>query len=109
MPTMDAERIAENTRGVPEVRITVANSRLWPRLDEVWRFRDLLYLLAWRDIRLRYKQTAIGVAGGFRWALLGTERPLGGLLALSTLTVLGGLAVATAFFVRTERTMADEI
>lgn len=33
---------------------------------DIWRYRELLYFLAWRDIVVRYKQTAIGVA----WALL---------------------------------------
>ena len=33
---------------------------------DVWRYRELLYFLTWRDIAVRYKQTAIGVA----WALL---------------------------------------
>lgn len=33
---------------------------------DLWRFRELMYFLAWRDITVRYKQTAIGVA----WALL---------------------------------------
>lgn len=37
--------------------------------QDVWRFRELLSFLAWRDILVRYKQTAIGVA----WALI---RPL---------------------------------
>ncbi len=32
---------------------------------EIWRFRELLYFFAWRDLKVRYKQTAIGVA----WAL----------------------------------------
>jgi len=36
------------------------------RLQEVWEFRDLLLILVRRDIQLRYKQTALGVA----WALL---------------------------------------
>lgn len=35
-------------------------------LREIWRFRELLYFLAWRDIKVRYKQTAIGVI----WAVL---------------------------------------
>jgi len=35
-------------------------------LDELWEYRELLYFLAWRDIRVRYKQTALGVA----WAVL---------------------------------------
>jgi lipopolysaccharide transport system permease protein len=35
----------------------------WRFLDtvEIWRYRELLYFLAWRDIQVRYKQTAIGV------------------------------------------------
>jgi len=33
---------------------------------DLWRYRELFYILAWRDISVRYKQTAIGVL----WALL---------------------------------------
>ncbi|HJU42574.1 MAG TPA: ABC transporter permease [Vicinamibacterales bacterium] len=33
---------------------------------DLWQYRELLYFLAWRDIAVRYKQTAIGVA----WALI---------------------------------------
>jgi lipopolysaccharide transport system permease protein len=33
---------------------------------DLWRYRELLYFLAWRDILLRYKQTVVGVV----WALL---------------------------------------
>lgn len=35
-------------------------------LREVWNYRDLIYLLAWRDIKVRYKQTVIGSS----WAIL---------------------------------------
>lgn len=34
--------------------------------QDLWRYRELLYFLAWRDLIVRYKQTAIGVA----WALI---------------------------------------
>ncbi|MFZ4677791.1 MAG: ABC transporter permease [Nodosilinea sp.] len=34
--------------------------------QDIWRYRELFYFLAWRDILVRYKQTAIGVA----WALI---------------------------------------
>jgi lipopolysaccharide transport system permease protein len=34
--------------------------------QDLWRFRELFYFLAWRDILVRYKQTVLGVA----WALL---------------------------------------
>src|SRR5579863_8178042 len=33
---------------------------------DLWRYRELFYFLAWRDILVRYKQTAIGVA----WAVV---------------------------------------
>ena len=33
---------------------------------DIWRYRELFYFLAWRDILVRYKQTFIGVA----WALV---------------------------------------
>jgi len=33
---------------------------------ELWAYRELLYFLVWRDIKVRYKQTAVGVA----WAVL---------------------------------------
>jgi len=33
---------------------------------DLWRYRELLYFLAWRDLAVRYKQTAIGVA----WVLI---------------------------------------
>jgi lipopolysaccharide transport system permease protein len=36
------------------------------RLGELWHYRELLYFLIWRDIKIRYKQTALGVA----WAVL---------------------------------------
>lgn len=35
-------------------------------LRELWEYRELLYFLTWRDIKVRYKQTALGVA----WAVL---------------------------------------
>ena len=40
----------------------------WPRLDlrELWHFRELLATFVWRDLKVRYKQTFIGVG----WALL---------------------------------------
>ncbi len=34
--------------------------------QDLWRYRELFYFLAWRDILVRYKQTAIGIA----WALI---------------------------------------
>jgi lipopolysaccharide transport system permease protein len=55
-------------------------SRYW---KDLWRFRELLYFLAWRDILVRYKQTTIGIA----WALI---RPL--LTILIFTVVFGAIA-----------------
>jgi len=50
----------------------------WVTLDlpALWEYRELLYFLTWRDIKVRYKQTALGVA----WAVV---QPLFLMVALS--------------------------
>ena len=45
---------------------------------DLWRFRELFYVLAWRDVSVRYKQTVIGVA----WALI---RPLVTMLVMTVI------------------------
>jgi homopolymeric O-antigen transport system permease protein len=50
-------------------RVTVLRPRRgWAALDlrELWEYRELLYFLVWRDVKIRYKQTAIGAA----WVIL---------------------------------------
>src|SRR3989344_5907697 len=37
----------------------------WEDAREIWRYRELLYFFTWRDLKVRYKQTAIGVL----WAI----------------------------------------
>jgi lipopolysaccharide transport system permease protein len=37
-----------------------------PGLSDFWRYRELLYFLTWRDIKLRYRQTLLGAA----WAII---------------------------------------
>lgn len=52
-----------------DVPITLIEpSRRWPSLEckELWAYRELLYFLAWRDVKVRYKQAALGMA----WAIL---------------------------------------
>lgn len=48
--------------------ILIEPSRGWQALGlkELWEFRELFYFLAWRDIKVRYKQTALGAS----WAIL---------------------------------------
>jgi len=52
----------------PLQRVVIQPSRGWRALDfrELWRFRELAYFLALRDIKVRYKQTALGVT----WVVL---------------------------------------
>jgi lipopolysaccharide transport system permease protein len=47
---------------------TIIRPRKWARLDwrELWAYRELFYFFAWRDIKVRYKQTAIGAS----WAIV---------------------------------------
>ncbi|HEX4607302.1 MAG TPA: hypothetical protein VH092_03775, partial [Urbifossiella sp.] len=52
----------------PEPLLTVIGFRPgWAVLDprELWRYRELLAFLAWRDVKIRYKQTALGLV----WAV----------------------------------------
>jgi lipopolysaccharide transport system permease protein len=52
-----------------EVPMTVIEpSRGWVSLQlrELWEYRELLYFLIWRDVKVRYKQTALGAA----WAII---------------------------------------
>src|SRR6266480_2171464 len=54
---------------LPETPLVVIEpSKAWVNLDlkNVWVYRELLYFLTWRDVKIRYKQTALGVL----WAVL---------------------------------------
>ena len=48
--------------------IVIKPSRGWIalKLNELWEYRELLYFLIWRDIKVRYKQTVLGAA----WAII---------------------------------------
>jgi len=50
----------------PVVRIEARRGWLSLDLGELWAYRDLAYFFIWRDIKVRYKQTAIGAT----WAIL---------------------------------------
>ena len=51
---------------IPFIRIEPSRSWLRLGLKELWDYRELLYFLVWRDVKVRYKQTAIGAA----WAII---------------------------------------
>jgi lipopolysaccharide transport system permease protein len=50
------------------VEVVIERNRSFLRLEltELWAYRELLYFLVWRDVKIRYKQTAIGAV----WAIL---------------------------------------
>ena len=52
--------------GPPATRIEPSRGWRGPDFRELWRHRELLYFLTWRDIKVRYKQTALGAS----WAIL---------------------------------------
>ena len=53
-----------------------AKRRIGGSVGEAWRHRELMYFLVWRDLKVRYKQTVLGVA----WAVL---QPLATMLVFS--------------------------
>jgi lipopolysaccharide transport system permease protein len=63
-PSLTAPSLPGNA--VPVVRIEAAKT--WPslKLGELWGFRELIYFLIWRDIKVRYKQTILGAG----WAIV---------------------------------------
>ena len=52
-------------------------------LKDLWRYRELLYFLTWRDVKIRYKQTLLGVS----WAVL---QPLATIVIFTI--IFGGFA-----------------
>ena len=64
----------------PLLRIRPARGRARLDLGELWSYRELLYFLAWRDVKVRYKQATLGVA----WVIL---QPI---LTVTLFTILFG-------------------
>jgi lipopolysaccharide transport system permease protein len=68
----DSARVAQETIALPlpsapaTVRIEPPRGWIELRLYEVWQYRELLYFFVWRDVKVRYKQTVIGIA----WVVL---------------------------------------
>jgi lipopolysaccharide transport system permease protein len=59
---------ANETQTAPPTHITIEPSRGWVslKLGELWEYRELLYFLIWRDVKVRYKQTVLGAS----WAII---------------------------------------
>ncbi|HEU4477784.1 MAG TPA: ABC transporter permease [Pyrinomonadaceae bacterium] len=53
---------------LPDQPLVVIQPKQWKAvvLKDIWAYRELLYFLTWRDVKVRYKQTALGAA----WAIL---------------------------------------
>ncbi len=67
----------------PMMRIQPSRGWIGLRLGDLWSYRELLYFLTWREVKVRYKQTVLGAS----WALL---QPLFTMLVFSLF--LGRLA-----------------
>lgn len=55
-----------NNQQLPHTRIEPSKGFVSLKIKEFWAHRELLYFLVWRDVKVRYKQTALGVA----WAII---------------------------------------
>jgi len=69
MSTLDVStRTHDALQGSEKPFARIQASRGWGslRLGELWEFRELVYFLTWRDIKVRYKQTVLGAA----WAII---------------------------------------
>src|SRR5664280_3301194 len=62
-----AQNAGENpVTDTPFIRLQPSKGWVSLKLRELWEYRELLYFLTWRDIKIRYKQTALGAA----WAII---------------------------------------
>jgi lipopolysaccharide transport system permease protein len=55
-----------NSEYAPVVHIEPSTGWVSLKLRELWEYRELLYFLVWRDVKVRYKQTVLGVG----WAII---------------------------------------
>jgi lipopolysaccharide transport system permease protein len=65
-PIADGGLRPKTTSRLPRVRIEPSTGWVSLKIKELWEYRELLYFLTWRDIKVRYKQTTLGAA----WAII---------------------------------------
>jgi lipopolysaccharide transport system permease protein len=58
--------MAVNKRELPVTYLRPARGWIGLNLSALWAYRELVYFLTWRDVKVRYKQAALGVA----WAII---------------------------------------
>ena len=61
----NAELVTRSSRA-PLIKISATRSAIIPQLKDAWSHRELIYFLIWRDLKVRYRQTLLGVA----WVIL---------------------------------------
>jgi homopolymeric O-antigen transport system permease protein len=62
VPPPNAPAVEKMGGALPALRIEPPEGWVSLRLGELWEYRELIYFLVWRDIKVRYKQTALGAA-----------------------------------------------
>ncbi|KPL90319.1 ABC transporter permease [Herpetosiphon geysericola] len=60
------QRASTTLQTTPITRIEASNGWVSLQLRELWAYRELLFFLIWRDVKVRYKQTVLGAA----WAII---------------------------------------
>jgi len=76
-------KLLNQSNAVPTTVIQPSRGLLSLKLGELWQYRELLYFLTWRDVKIRYKQAVLG----FLWAFI---QPFLKMVVFSV--VFGGLA-----------------
>ncbi len=79
------ERTKEQSSSMPVTYLRPSKGWLSIDMPELWRYRELIFFLTWRDIKVRYKQAVLGVA----WAVL---QPL---LTVLIFTIVFGVLLST--------------
>ena len=65
---MSEAKVLGGMRKQDQPATTIKQASKWPTINfrELWAYRELLFILAWRDISVRYKQSVVGIG----WAIL---------------------------------------
>jgi lipopolysaccharide transport system permease protein len=66
MSVIESELQATKLADISVIRIEPSRGWVSVKLSELWTYRELLYFLVWRDVKVRYKQTVIGIG----WTIL---------------------------------------
>ena len=75
----------QNDRQIPVIYLKPSIGWLPMDFGELWRYRELVFFLTWRDVKVRYKQAVLGIA----WAVL---QPL---LTMGIFTLIFGVLLET--------------